>query len=66
MIRILAFLPLPYCRWIRDLHELFERLELVHRSATRAHFAHGAARAAAWLVGRPAGLHPLERVLGLD
>jgi len=43
-----------------------ERLELAHRSATRAHFAHGATRAAAWLVGRPAGLDPLEQVLGLE
>ena len=43
-----------------------ERLELTHRSATRAHFASGAARAAAWLVGKPAGLHRIEQVLGLD
>jgi 4-hydroxy-tetrahydrodipicolinate reductase len=43
-----------------------ERLELTHRSATRAHFAAGAAVAAAWLAGRPAGLHRIEQVLGLD
>jgi 4-hydroxy-tetrahydrodipicolinate reductase len=42
-----------------------ERLELVHRSATRDHFARGAVRAAAWLIGRPAGLHDMEQVLGL-
>lgn len=43
-----------------------ERLELTHRSATRAHFAAGAARAAAWLVGRPAGAYRIEQMLGLD
>jgi 4-hydroxy-tetrahydrodipicolinate reductase len=43
-----------------------ERLELTHRSATRAHFAAGAAVAAAWLAGRPAGLYRIEQVLGLD
>jgi 4-hydroxy-tetrahydrodipicolinate reductase len=37
-----------------------ERLELVHRSAT------GAARAAAWLAERPAGLYRIEQVLGLE
>lgn len=42
-----------------------ERLELAHRSTTRDHFARGAVRAAAWLVGREPGLHPLERILGL-
>jgi len=43
-----------------------ERLELVHRSSTRGHFAAGAARAAAWLVGKPAGAYRIEQVLGLD
>lgn len=43
-----------------------ERLELVHRSQTRDHFARGAVRAAAWLAGRPAGLYRIEQVLGLD
>lgn len=42
-----------------------ERLELVHRAATRDHFAQGAARCAAWLVGRPPGLYPVEQALGL-
>ncbi len=43
-----------------------ERLELSHRAATRDHFARGALRAAAWLVGREPGLYPVERVFGLD
>ena len=43
-----------------------ERLELVHRAATREHFAHGAVRAARWLIGRKPGLYPLERVFELD
>ena len=42
-----------------------ERIELAHRAATRDHFAIGAVRAAAWIVGQPPGLHPIERVLGL-
>ena len=42
-----------------------ERLELVHRSATRDHFARGAVRAAAWLRGRAPGLYDMEQVLGL-
>jgi 4-hydroxy-tetrahydrodipicolinate reductase len=42
-----------------------ERLELVHRAATRDHFALGAVRAARWLVGRRPGLHDMREVLGL-
>jgi 4-hydroxy-tetrahydrodipicolinate reductase len=42
-----------------------ERLELVHRAMTRDHFAAGAVRAAAWLVGRAPGLYGIEEVLGL-
>ena len=42
-----------------------ERLELTHRSSTRQHFARGAVRAAAWLVGRAPGLYTLEQALGL-
>lgn len=42
-----------------------ERLELIHRSATRDHFAAGALRAAQWLRDRPAGLYGIERVLGI-
>ena len=52
-------------------HTLFfigsgERVELTHRSQTRDHFAAGAVRAAAWLVGRPAGVYRFEQVLGLE
>jgi 4-hydroxy-tetrahydrodipicolinate reductase len=42
-----------------------ERLELVHRSATRDHFARGALRAATWVMDRSAGLYDMEQVLGL-
>jgi 4-hydroxy-tetrahydrodipicolinate reductase len=42
-----------------------ERIELVHRSATREHFAEGAVRAARWLVGREPGLYPVEEIFGL-
>ena len=43
-----------------------ERVELTHRAATRGHFARGAVRAAAWLVGKEPGLYRIEQVLGLD
>ena len=43
-----------------------ERIELTHRAGTRSHFAIGAVRAAAWIVGRPPGLYRIEQVLGLD
>jgi len=43
-----------------------ERLELIHRSSTRDHYARGAVRAAEWLVGRDPGLYPIERVFGLE
>lgn len=43
-----------------------ERLELSHRSASRDHFASGAVRCAAWLIGKAPGLHPIETVYGLD
>jgi len=42
-----------------------ERLELIHRSATRDHFARGALQAAAWLAGRAPGLYGVEAALGL-
>jgi 4-hydroxy-tetrahydrodipicolinate reductase len=42
-----------------------ERIELVHRSTTRDHFAAGAVRAAQWLLGRPPGLYPIGDVLEL-
>ena len=43
-----------------------ERIELAHRSATREHFAEGAVRAAKWLVGKRAGLYPVEAIFGLE
>jgi 4-hydroxy-tetrahydrodipicolinate reductase len=43
-----------------------ERLELIHRAHTRDHFAQGAVRAAAWLIGKPPGRYRIEQVLGLD
>lgn len=42
-----------------------ERLELTHRATDRMIFARGALRAAAWLIGRPAGLYAMNDVLGL-
>jgi 4-hydroxy-tetrahydrodipicolinate reductase len=42
-----------------------ERIELVHRSATREHFAEGAVQAAKWLIGRDPGLYPVEEIFGL-
>jgi 4-hydroxy-tetrahydrodipicolinate reductase len=41
-----------------------ERLELTHRATAREQFARGAVRAAAWVGGRPAGLHDMADVLG--
>ncbi len=43
-----------------------ERLELVHRSQTRDHFASGAVRAAAWLAGRAPGVYQVEEIFGLQ
>ena len=40
-----------------------ERLTLVHRATSRDVFAHGALRAARWIVGRPAGRYTLRDVL---
>ena len=42
-----------------------ERLEITHRATDRITFARGALRAAAWLIGRPAGLYGMQDVLGL-
>ena len=42
-----------------------ERLELTHRAASREIFAHGALRAAEWVVGKPARLYSMQDVLGL-
>lgn len=43
-----------------------ERVELTHRATDRSVFAHGALRAAAWLVGRAPGHHTLDAVLGVE
>ena len=43
-----------------------ERVELTHRAGSRATFAHGALRAARWIVGQPAGLYSMQDVLGLS
>ncbi len=42
-----------------------ERIELTHKAGSRDTFATGALRAAAWLVGRPAGIYDMQDVLGL-
>jgi 4-hydroxy-tetrahydrodipicolinate reductase len=42
-----------------------ERVEVRHVATSRANFANGAVRAAAWLGGRPAGLYDMRDVLGL-
>ncbi len=40
-----------------------ERIEVTHRASDRAVFAHGALRAAAWVVGRPAGSYSMTDLL---
>jgi len=42
-----------------------ERIEITHRAHSRDTFAHGALRAARWVVGRPPGLYDMQDVLGL-
>lgn len=42
-----------------------ERLELTHHATSRETFAHGALRAARWVVGKPPGLYDMLDVLGL-
>jgi 4-hydroxy-tetrahydrodipicolinate reductase len=42
-----------------------ERLELTHRASSRQTFAHGALRAARWIIGKPPGLYSMQDVLGL-
>ena len=44
---------------------LGERIELTHKASDRAIFAHGALRAAQWVVGKPAGVYDMQDVLGL-
>ncbi|MGH7254866.1 MAG: 4-hydroxy-tetrahydrodipicolinate reductase [Nitrospirales bacterium] len=42
-----------------------ERVEVTHRAQSRDTFAHGALRAARWVVGKPPGLYDMQDVLGL-
>jgi 4-hydroxy-tetrahydrodipicolinate reductase len=42
-----------------------ERIEITHRSQSRATYAQGAIRAAKWLQGRAPGLYDMDDVLGL-
>jgi 4-hydroxy-tetrahydrodipicolinate reductase len=42
-----------------------ERLTLSHSAEDRMIFAHGAVRAATWLIGQPAGRYTMQQVLGL-
>ncbi len=43
-----------------------ERVELTHRAGSRETFAHGALRAARWIIGKHAGLYSMQDVLGLS
>jgi 4-hydroxy-tetrahydrodipicolinate reductase len=42
-----------------------ERIEITHRSNSRAGYAQGSLRAARFLAGRTSGLYGMEHVLGL-
>jgi len=42
-----------------------ERVELTHKASSRDTFAHGALRAATWVVGRAPGIYDMQAVLGL-
>lgn len=42
-----------------------ERVELTHKASSRDTFAHGALRAALWVVRQPPGLYDMQDVLGL-
>jgi len=42
-----------------------ERVEITHRASSRSNFAHGALRAARWIMGKDAGLYDMQDVLGL-
>ena len=42
-----------------------ERLELTHKASSRETFAHGALRAAQWIVGKRPGIYDMQDVLGL-
>jgi 4-hydroxy-tetrahydrodipicolinate reductase len=43
-----------------------ERIEITHRSSSRANYAQGSLRAARFLAGRKSGLYGMAEVLGLD
>lgn len=43
-----------------------ERIEITHKSSSRATYAEGAIRAAKFLSGKPAGLYTMAAVLGLE
>ena len=43
-----------------------ERVEIAHKATSRAIYATGALRAAAWLAGRESGLYDMADVLGLN
>ena len=43
-----------------------ERVELTHKASNRDTFAHGALRAALWVVKQPPGLYNMQHVLGLQ
>lgn len=42
-----------------------ERVEITHRASSRLNFAHGALRAARWIIGREPGIYDMQDVLGL-
>jgi len=42
-----------------------ERVEITHRASSRLNFAHGALRAARWVMDRESGLYDMQDVLGL-
>ena len=42
-----------------------ERVEITHRASSRLNFAHGALRAARWIVGKGPGSYDMQDVLGL-
>jgi 4-hydroxy-tetrahydrodipicolinate reductase len=42
-----------------------ERVEITHRASSRLNFAHGALRAARWVMAREKGLYDMQDVLGL-
>jgi 4-hydroxy-tetrahydrodipicolinate reductase len=43
-----------------------ERIEIAHKSSSRANYADGSLRAARFLAGRSPGLYGMNHVLGLD